>query len=238
MSVSIAMAAYNGEKYISEQIDSILLQLKENDELVISLNPSSDKTKNIINRYVEKDCRVKLFVCEEKGVISNFENAIKHCNNEIIFLSDQDDIWLSEKIQTVLPLFQLKEVIAVAHRSMLVDSGLKPIGVSNWEKHSVQKISPFRIICKNCIQGSCLAFRREILKYALPFPKNLPMHDSWLGIVAACLGKVILVSDELILYRQHENNVTSRNHQKIMKMIKDRLQLFIAFLNLRFRIVN
>lgn len=232
------MAAYNGEKYISEQIDSILLQLKDNDELVISLNPSSDKTKDIINRFVKKDCRVKLFICEKKGVVSNFENAIKHCNNEIIFLSDQDDIWLPDKIQTVLPLLQLKEAIAVAHQPTLVDSGLKPICVSNREMHCVKKISSLRILCKNCIQGSCLAFRREVLKYALPFPSKLPMHDSWLGIVAASLGKVILVSDELILYRQHENNVTSRNHQKIMKMIKDRWQLFIAFLNLKIRIMN
>lgn len=238
MNVSVAMAAYNGEKYISNQIDSILLQLKDTDELVISLNPSTDKTEEIISTYVNKDTRVKFFICPKKGVLNNFENALMHCNNEIVFLSDQDDVWHENKVQKILYYFRLSEVVAVAHKPMLVDAKLQPLTTVIEKTHSEKTVAALNIIYKNCIQGSCLAFRRNILKYALPFPSKLPMHDSWLGIVAASLGKVILVSDELILYRQHESNVTSRNHQRIGKMLKDRLQLFMAFLNLRFKIMN
>lgn len=101
MKVSVAMATYNGEKYLEQQIDSILMQLGSDDELIISDDHSSDRTVAIIEKYINNDHRVKLFMNEESGVTSNFENAIKRTQNEIIFLSDQDDVWKPEKVSTV-----------------------------------------------------------------------------------------------------------------------------------------
>ena len=97
--ISVAMAVYNGERYIAQQIDSILRQLGINDELVISYNNSSDNTWNVITKYSEIDNRVKCFKCEEVGVIANFENAIYNCSGEIICLSDQDDLWAETKVR-------------------------------------------------------------------------------------------------------------------------------------------
>ena len=94
-SVSVAMASYNGEKYIKEQLESILKQLKDTDEVIISLDPSTDATEQVIASL--KDKRIQVISGPGKGVKKNFENAIIHCKNDIIFLSDQDDIWLDGK---------------------------------------------------------------------------------------------------------------------------------------------
>ncbi len=177
MNVSVALAAYNGEKYISEQIDSILVQLKSNDELVISINPSSDLTEYIVRKYTLKDSRVKLHICLELGVLANFENAIKLCQNEIIFLSDQDDIWCKDKVSLVLNAFSNQCVGAVVHDIQVVDENLDKIDVKVKRSYN-GKITPFKILIQNRLQGSCLAFRKEYVKDILPFPKGIPMHDS------------------------------------------------------------
>ena len=99
MTVSVALAAYNGEKYIKEQLSSILEQLSEDDEIVVSLDPSTDGTKEAILSL--NDSRIKIVDGEGKGLIKNFENAIKNCKNDLIFLCDQDDIWLPDKVERV-----------------------------------------------------------------------------------------------------------------------------------------
>ena len=92
--ISVAMAVYNGSKYIRQQIDSILPQLREGDELIISYDESQDDTLEIIRTYERKDARVKVFTDPGSGVTDNFNNAISHCTGDYIFLSDQDDVWL------------------------------------------------------------------------------------------------------------------------------------------------
>ena len=105
-SVSVAMAAYNGAPFIGNQIESILSQLKEGDELIISLDPSSDNTEEIIRAFAKRDRRIKWLRGEGKGLVNNFGNAIRHCSNDIIFLSDQDDLWKKGKVDIVLSYFE------------------------------------------------------------------------------------------------------------------------------------
>ena len=223
--VSIAMAVYNGEAYLQDQIDSILKQLEAEDELIISYNKGNDNSLNIIMDYEKADDRVKVVKCAEKGVIPNFENAIQHCKNDIIFLSDQDDVWIENKISIVLPYFNDSKIGCVTHKSTLVNEDLNPIDNNSNISTGIKSIRPLNIIIKNRVQGCCMAFRKEYVKYILPIPRKATMHDSWIGFRISLHSKVILIPDELILYRQHKNNVTPRNHQKLVKMISDRLRL-------------
>ena len=114
--VSVAMATYNGEKYIQEQIDSILKNLEKKDELIISDDGSNDGTIEIIKKNIKKDNRIKLINGPKRGVIKNFENALLNCNGDYIFLSDQDDIWLPNKVKTVMSYFEQDDkLIAIVH---------------------------------------------------------------------------------------------------------------------------
>lgn len=228
--ISVAMAVYNGEKYIKEQIDSIIVQLGADDELIISYNDSVDDTWNIINDYSNHDSRVKVFKCTKKNVISNFQNAIEKCSNNIIFLSDQDDVWVSDKIQRILKYFS-DEIDGVVHSSLIVDAALNPIeNVREKKTAAIKIVKPLGIVKKNYIQGCCLAFRRELISKILPFPKNIPMHDSWIGMIVSTFGKLIYVDERLVLYRRHSGTVTSRKHKKIHEMLKDRLSLVGAYM--------
>lgn len=223
--VSVAMAVYNGEAYLREQIDSIINQLESDDELIISYNKGTDDSLTIITEYQKVDDRITIVECGENGVISNFENAIRHCKKDIIFLSDQDDVWIEDKINKILSYFNNSEIGCVTHKATLVNENLEPIDNHSSVSKKIISIRPLNIIIKNQVQGCCMAFRKEYVKYILPIPRKMPMHDSWIGLRISQRSKVILIPDELILYRQHDNNVTSRNHQKVPKMIYDRLQL-------------
>lgn len=233
MSISVAMAVYNGEKYLKEQIDSILPQLKEEDELVISYNFSEDGTEDIIRSYEKSDSRVKVYVCKEKGVIPNFENAIRKCTNEIIFLSDQDDVWDEKKVEIIIKIFSDKTIGAVAHDCVYIDKDRRICKIQPRKQYS-RKISLFEIIKRNPVQGSCLAFRRELRDFIIPFPDNIPMHDSWIGARICMRSKLIYIENKLILYRQHDESVTKRNHKRIPEMVKDRLCLLKRLIISRF----
>lgn len=229
MTISVAMAAYNGEKFIKEQIESILVQLKDEDELVISINPSSDNTENIITRYQEIDGRIKLYKCFQKGVLCNFENAIRNCRNEIIFLADQDDIWDKNKVEKQIQYFCDPLVGGVCHGCKYIDE-FGYLLANQPDLGSAREITWWEIIRKNPVQGSCLAFRNAAKDSFLPFPKNIPMHDSWIGLWLCSKSKLLYLNEPLLLYRQHTGTVTKRTHKKLLGMIKDRLSLVFLFI--------
>ena len=230
LTVSIALAAYNGEKYIEEQIMSITCQLHEEDELIVSYNPSIDHTLEILQKLAKTITQLKIYQCKERGVMSNFENAIKHCQNELIFLSDQDDVWHPDKIERMKRYFQGNQDLGgVVHEAIIVDENLQPVEYGKKELDHTQYLSPKQILYKNYVQGSCLVFRKELVAHILPFPKSIPMHDSWIGMIIAHYSKLLYVKEKLIDYRQHEHNVTSRTHQRIKKMSKDRMTLFYEY---------
>ena len=226
MTVSVAMAACNGEKYIAEQIASILPQLNEKDELIVSVNPSSDQTEEIVTAYSRDDTRIKVFPCPAPGVLANFENAIQHCSNEIIFLSDQDDLWMPNKVSRQLACFRDPAVGGVCHDCTLIDSDGNRISTL-CHRQKNRRVSSLEILWKNPVQGCCLAFRREYRDFFLPFPHSIPMHDSWIGLWI-CKKSILLYLDEpLLLYRQHAGTVTTRKHGSLRKMTGARLSLLL-----------
>lgn len=224
MTVSVAMASYNGGRFIEEQINSILPQLSENDELVVSLDPSNDNTLDILLRYAEGNQSVKLVNGLGKGVIKNFENAVNSCSGDIIFLCDQDDIWFENKVERVKKEFAEKNVSLVMHDAKIVDAQLNVLKPSFFEEHGT-KTGIVKNIIKNSYIGCCMAFKKELCEFIMPFPDNLPMHDQWIGLTAERHGGVSLINEPLILYRRHIDNVTSDSHSGIKDMLSWRFAI-------------
>lgn len=229
--ISVAMATYNGEKYITEQIDSILKQLQENDELIISDDGSTDKTIEIIERY--KDKRIKLFNGPHNGVKQNFANAINNCKGKYIFLSDQDDVWLEKKVDKVLNTFENEKCTCVLHDNIVFDSTSGKTIIESFFKYRHCKGGVIKNIIKNSYIGCCMAFSGEITDKILPIPNDLEMHDQWIGIISDLYGKTSLLEEKLIKYRRHGNNVSEMKHHGFIKMITNRVNLISELLKRR-----
>ena len=209
MSVSVAMATYNGEKYLLEQVESILSQLEDGDELVIGDDGSTDKTFEIISKVADRDKRVRVLQGNNLGVIGNFERIIKECNNELIFLSDQDDVWVTNKVEVVKEHFLGEEDLTLLMSDLVVvDKELKVIHQS-YMKVKGCSVGIHKNIVKNGYVGCALAFRKKLKPIILPFPKGIPMHDQWIGVLAEVVGRAKMIEDKLVLYRRYGDNATS-----------------------------
>ena len=209
MNNSVVMATYNGEKYIKEQIYSILKNLNDDDELIISDDGSTDNTLKIIKNYNDK--RIKIFDGPRKGVKQNFANAIKHASGEYIFLSDQDDIWEENKIKEVRKIFEKDNCIVVTHNALIVD---KELNSSNKTFFEFRKSGNGKLknIYKNTYIGCCMAFKSQLKDKILPIPNNIEMHDQWIGMLGEKYGKSIFLDKCLIKYRRHDGNVSKMEH--------------------------
>lgn len=204
--ISVVIAAYNGEKYIMEQLRSVLCQLGENDEIVISDDLPSGSTFPAIEELVKNDKRIVYIKGPGKGVIKNFENAIKNAKGDYIFLCDQDDVWLDGKVEAVK-----KELdggaLVVMHDAYITDDELKITEESFFASHG-SSTGYIKNIIKNSYIGCCMAFSAKLKPYILPFPENLPMHDQWIGLIGEKTGKVALINKQYIYYRRHDGAVT------------------------------
>ena len=220
--ISVALASYNGEKYIKEQVESILANLQEGDELVISDDGSRDRTLEIIGSL--SDPRIKVVKGPGRGIKKNFENAIANCGGKYIFLSDQDDIWEKEKVDTCLKHFT-EGVNVVVHDCRVVDDEGNTV---------IPSFKEFRGLCpgvikniwKNTYIGCCMAFRADLKYTVIPVPNNIEMHDQWIGILGEIKGKSIFIDDKLIRYRRHGDNASEiAHHHPVMVMIRNRWNL-------------
>ncbi|MDM5330262.1 glycosyltransferase family 2 protein [Neobacillus sp. CF12] len=217
MKVSVAMATYNGEKYLKQQIDSILSQLGNEDELIISDDHSSDQTPAIIKKYISEDHRVKLFMNDEKGVTSNFENAIKRTQNEIIFLSDQDDVWKPEKVKTVKDYYEKNPTIQMIMSDITVVDNQLNTTIESFYEFRGSRAGVLKNIIKNSYIGCAMSFKKELKTKILPIPRNVPMHDMWIGLVADMNKSALLIPEKLIYYRRHDATVTSVENTSSLK---------------------
>lgn len=213
--ISVCIATHNGEKYIREQLDSILCQLSIEDEIVISDDGSTDATLEIIGNY--KDSRIKVYtmVHTRKGMKShyyatkNFENALKFAKGDYIFLSDQDDIWMRNKVDVCME--NLLNHDMVLHNLECVDGNLQPLNRNIYNNSFRYKNYLMR---KGKHYGCALAFKRELLQYILPFPPKLVLHDFWIGIMGEIFGRFVFLDVPLIKYRMHEANTSGKAQKK------------------------
>lgn len=225
--VSVAMATYNGEKYIKEQISTILDNLRECDELIISDDGSTDNTINIIKEF--KDERIKFLEGPKKGLKKNFENAINNTTGDYIFLTDQDDIWMHDKVKEMLDVFKSSNYILIQHDAIVVDENDRVI-FESFAEHRKVKTGIIKNLIKNSYHGCCIAFKKELKDKILPIPNNIYLHDQWIGMIAELEGKTYFLDKKLIKYRRHSDNTSSFKHLSIPKMIKNRVQYFFRLL--------
>lgn len=204
MKISVCIATYNGEKYIKEQLDSILKQLGENDEIIISDDSSFDKTVDLINEYNDKRIRVILNQVF-KNAIFNFENALKYASGDLIFLSDQDDIWVEGRVKHMVKELKKFDMVVCDH---CVINDRKEVLIDSYFKNIPSRPGIIKNLIKNTYYGCCMAFKKELLSKALPFPVDIPMHDIWLGFVADTHYKASFINVVYTMYRKHDKNVS------------------------------
>jgi len=224
MKISVCMATYNGQKYIKEQLESILLQIGENDEIIISDDSSNDRTIDIIKLF--KDNRISIYENQKfRSPIFNFENAINHAAGNIIVLADQDDIWRKDKIKTIKKYMQDYDL--VISDAKIIDENCNTLQESFYKLNG-SKSGFIKNIVKNSYLGCAMAFNKKILEKSLPFPKDIPLHDWWIGLIGEMYGKTYFIEDKLISYRRHGNNASPTGEESrysIMRKISFRISL-------------
>lgn len=215
--ISVVLAAYKGEKYITRQVESILSQLGDNDELIITDDFPEGQTRTALQEIIIGDSRVKYIHGKSQGLIKNFENGLNNAKGDYIFLSDQDDEWINGKVEAVMNEFA-KGADVVLHDALITDAELNPTGDRAFEINSTAT-GIVKNIIKNSYQGSCMAFTKEIKDRVLPFPDEIPMHDQWIGLLGEKYGKVHLVKEPYIYYRRHGENVSGGGSSLFKKIV-------------------
>ncbi len=205
--ISVAMATYNGEKYLSEQLDSILVQTHAIDEVVVVDDCSSDATQAILFQYVSSYPQIKVVQNQSNlGVVKTFEKALSYCTHEFILLCDQDDVWLENKVEVLLK--SIGNNLLIHSDAQLVDSNLQSIASSLSAKNKdVTRSSFVELLLTNQVTGCTVMIRKELLEFALPIPDGTYMHDYHLTLVAAYFKRIGYVHHALTKYRQHGGNV-------------------------------
>lgn len=232
--ISICIATYNGEKYIKEQLDSILMQLEDDDEVIISDDSSTDTTIKIIESY--NDNRIRIYKNQKfKSPIFNFENALNIASGDYIILSDQDDIWNINKISTIKKY--LKSYDLVLSDTNIINANGDEIDTSFYKLNGSRK-GLIKNLIKNSYLGCTMAFNRKILEKSLPFPKDIPMHDWWIGLIGEIYGKTYFIDKKLISYRRHGNNASPTGETSNYSLFKKILFRIIMIKNLIWRYIK
>lgn len=210
MKISVAMATYNGAKYIKEQLESIANQSVKPDELVISDDSSTDDTVYIVKEFVAKvSFEVKL-ICNKHnlGFSKNFSQALEYTTGDIVFLSDQDDVWLPNKIEKCIGYFYENPKIQVLiHDSELVDEHLNSLGSFKYKWNLSDENNIQSNIANKGFSGNCCVCRKEFLNEILPIP-NVFYHDDWIGRISYYFNLMKIVDDSLLLYRRHSEAIS------------------------------
>ena len=221
MAVSVALASYNGEKFIAEQLDSLLRQTLPVDEIIVCDDNSADGTWSILNDYQRRYPEVvKIFRNEcNLGCYRNFETALSHCGGEYILLCDQDDIWLPEKVARLTAILRQNPACdGVFCDSAAVNEQLQELDFSFWQMRKFSRNAQRQ--CRNNalktmlkrvpVAAHSIALRRRALQYLLPFPELPGFYpDSWIALQLAIHSQWALTPEKLTLYRVHGGNVTA-----------------------------
>jgi glycosyltransferase involved in cell wall biosynthesis len=224
------MATYNGERYVLEQLRSILSQLSDTDEVIISDDGSSDSTCAIIEQI--NDSRIRLFRHPEpQGPGKNFEFALSQAKGQFIYLADQDDVWENKKISTM-------QTYLTAYDLVVSDCSIIDLnGKSLYDSYFMLRCSGAGILKnlrRNSYMGCCMAFRQQILGQVIPLPKNIPMHDWWIGLVAETVGTTFFCPEKLVKYRRHRKNSTplaGRSRFGFVQQMVFRVNLVVNLIN-------
>lgn len=203
--ITVCIATYNGEKYIGEQLASILSQLSCDDEVIVSDDGSTDNTLRVVRGFADNRIRI-VDGPHRNSPTLNFENALRHAKGDFIFLADQDDVWMKEKVKVCMKALEKSD--CVVSDAVVTDDKLNVINTSMYNMLDVRQGRLYNLLCHNGYSGCCMAFKRKVLEKAIPFPKNAPMHDIWIGNVAAFFLNITFVRPHLVKFRRHDNVVS------------------------------
>lgn len=208
MKISVCMAVYNGAAYLGPQIQSILSQLRCEDELVIVNDASTDASASLLEGL--QDQRIRLYHnASNFGVLATFEKALRLAQGEILFLSDQDDLWLPSKVDQIIMVFLGNpNVTLLVSDAQVIDGSGELTSFSFFSQRGRFQSGVINNLIKNKYLGCTMAFRRSMLTHFLPIPEDVPMHDMWFGMVNDIYGKTRYVDQPLISYRRHGNNLS------------------------------
>lgn len=223
---SIALAAYNGEKYIREQLDSILAQTVTDWELVACDDRSSDGTLTILREYATRDGRIRVYANERNlGFRKNFERAMSLCCGDYIAFSDQDDVWYPDHLDRLLS--GLGDCDLVTGNAMLADAGGRETGTTARDTDRIVSVptapgeSFFTMLYRPYVQGSASLARADFLKGCLPIPDGVRFHDQWFGMMAALSGGVAYVPACVLKYRMHGSNQTDHMRWNSLEKLRE-----------------
>lgn len=231
---SVCIATWNGEKHIQRQLESILKQLGNEDEVIISDDGSTDQTLKIITNF--NDPRIHIVKNTGKhGPVNNFQNALIKARGKIIFLSDQDDEWLPTRLEKHIEHHKNNDLVMSDAR--VVDSAGDTIYPSFFKQRG-SKIGFYNNIKRNSYIGCCMSFNEKILHLTVPFPSYIHMHDWWIGLVSEIKGQVHFIDEPLLKYTRHGNNASptlENSNYSTLKRLKNRLNLLRALINVLFK---
>ena len=244
MKIDILMATYNGEKYLREQIDSILNQTFKDFNLIICDDCSKDSTWKILQEYEKKDSRVKIIKNEKNlGYNKNFEKLLSYVQSEYFMLSDQDDFWMENKVEESYRKITEEDLNLVCSDLEVVDENLNTIHSSMWEfwpdyniKNKIKKSNDYRsCLMTNCVTGCTTIINSKLISELIPLPGYPIVHDWWIALVAGSKGPIGYIEKPLIKYRQHGHNqigyVTTKTIYKFsMKLRKHMINNHIQIL--------
>lgn len=223
---SVCMAAYHGEAYIKEQIDSILSELGPEDELIVVDDASKDGTAGIVEAYA--DSRVRLVRNEHNmGYVRTFNKAVGLARGKYLFLADQDDVWIPGRLQRMLDALQSAAVVATNYAVLGQDGAEKRTVLRSSDSgHNIRNL--FAILVGYRPYFGCgMAIRADALHLFAPIPSYVfESHDLWLAMTANAAGQVVHLDEPTLYRRLHDNNVTPSTRRPLTKILKARVMAF------------
>lgn len=216
-SISVAVATYNGERFVREQLRSILTQTHPPEQVIVSDDGSTDATLSVVEE-IAGSAAIPILIRRNRtrlGVTANFEAALRGANGELVALADQDDVWLPTKLEVMQSVFAQSQVGAAFSDAVVIDDSSHPTGRTLWERfgmtaHERRLILSGRMfpvqLRWNFVTGATMCVRRELLDTLLPFPDR-GMHDQWIAVIAGGLGVLRPIAEPLMQYRVHGANV-------------------------------
>ncbi|NGZ90282.1 glycosyltransferase family 2 protein [Psychroflexus maritimus] len=218
MKISIAMATYNGERFLQEQLDSFVAQSRLPDELVVSDDCSTDGTLEILERFA-KEAPFEVIINKNKnnlGYAGNFNRALELTTGDLVFLSDQDDVWFDNKIEVMCNHASNTDKMVLLNDAVITDTELKDTGVTQ-----LGQIKSGNLPESLYVLGCSVLIKRQFFKVCLPIPKGYSSHDGWIVKLAEGLNNKLIIDEPFQYYRRHNSNETSYvvNKKKQLKKV-------------------
>ena len=229
MKLSVCIATYNGALHIKTQVDSILKQLGAHDQVVIVDDASTDSTVSILDEFM--DHRIEIYRNESNiGSALTFNRALHMARGQLIFMSDQDDIWIDDKVKIITDIFLKQNVDLIIHDARVVSG--EHVVYSSLFMHNRSGPGIFKNLLSNTYTGCCMAFKRDVLKKVLPMSPRIGLgHDAWIGILSEFYNfRTMFIEEKLIDFNRHEFNASSMKRRSILLIIRDRINFLYALI--------